>query len=112
MGATRLFVRDSLKVIFPDKADEIQASVDPGEYGMENWWCRWICCFLFMTAVVNDLFETISFANLLFHIPSRPETWISYDVPEVGLDKETIKERYDKTELDFVKFKTAGMPIS
>jgi len=64
-----------------------------------------------MTAVVDDLFETLSFANLLFHIPSKPETWISYELPD-WTDKDTLKERRDKTELDFVKFHTAGMPIS
>lgn len=64
-----------------------------------------------MTAVVNDLFETISFANLLYSVPSSAETWIYYEVPQWA-DKATIKERLDKTELDFVKFRTVGMPLS
>ncbi|CAL1163525.1 unnamed protein product [Cladocopium goreaui] len=30
--STRVFVRDSLKAVFPDLADQIDAKVDPGEY--------------------------------------------------------------------------------
>mmetsp|Transcript_1926 Transcript_1926/g.3505 ORF Transcript_1926/g.3505 Transcript_1926/m.3505 type:complete len:104 (+) Transcript_1926:3-314(+) len=36
LWTTRVFVRDSLKQLFPDRADEIQDVVDPGEYGFGN----------------------------------------------------------------------------
>ncbi|CAK9024303.1 unnamed protein product, partial [Durusdinium trenchii] len=38
--STRVFVKDSLKAIFPDLAEEIDAKVDPGEYGLESYHCR------------------------------------------------------------------------
>mmetsp|Transcript_1456 Transcript_1456/g.4952 ORF Transcript_1456/g.4952 Transcript_1456/m.4952 type:complete len:473 (-) Transcript_1456:189-1607(-) len=106
---TRSFVRDSLKLIFPEKAEEIDQKVDPGEYGMENWYCRMVCCFLFMMAVVDDLRASIELGYLLFLIPSEESYWIRYETPEWA-DKEHAKAVHGWGELDLVKFQIRGMP--
>lgn len=109
LWSTRSFVRDSLKNIFPHKAEEIEQKVDPGEYGMENWWCRVVCCFLFMMAVVDDLRASIELGYLLFLIPSESSYWIRYETPEWA-DKEHAKAVHGWGELDLVKFQIRGMP--
>merc|ERR1712137_642950 len=50
---TRKFVRDSLQVIFPDLSDEIAEKVDPGEYGLEGYYCRLLCIFVFMVGIAD-----------------------------------------------------------
>ena len=47
MWATRMYVRDSFTALFPNRADEIMDAVDPGEYGLESYNLRVICCFVF-----------------------------------------------------------------
>lgn len=63
-----------------------------------------------MMAVVDDLWATMSLANLLVAVPSEAESWITYDVPDWA-DKERVKALHGYTELDFVKFHVAGMPM-
>ncbi|CAE7566707.1 unnamed protein product [Symbiodinium sp. CCMP2592] len=53
--STRIYVRDALKAVFPEKAAEIQELVDPGEYGIESYSCRWLCCALFTATLLGDL---------------------------------------------------------
>ena len=53
---TRIFVRDSFKSLFPDRSEEIEAKIDPGEYGVErtlaylgfNFLGSLFCCFLLL----------------------------------------------------------------
>lgn len=108
--STRAFVHDSLKALFPHKAEEIDELVDPGEYGMENWYCRVCCLFIFTMATYNDLRETLSLMNLLWAVPSKPEKWLSYTTPEFHEDKEEAKKVHGWTELDLVEFHVCGMP--
>mmetsp|Transcript_70509 Transcript_70509/g.181708 ORF Transcript_70509/g.181708 Transcript_70509/m.181708 type:complete len:546 (+) Transcript_70509:141-1778(+) len=108
---TRMFVRDSLKALFPHRADEIHAAADIGEYGLENYWCRSACIFIFMLAVIEDLFSTLNMVETLLHIPSEPETWIKYEEPDWAHDKEKAKAVHGWSELDLVSFQVAGMSI-
>jgi hypothetical protein len=108
--ALRSFVRDSLKSIFPEKAEEIHAKADPGEFGLENYYCRLVCVFIFMMSVVDDLKESVSLVMLLYTAPTRDDMWIEYKVPEWA-DKDYIKKVRDFCELDLVTFRVAGMPI-
>lgn len=107
---TRMFVKQSLQALFPDKAQELEANVDPGEYGLENYWCRLVCVFLFMLALVEDLCGTVELAKTLFYVPTKDESWITYEVPDFA-EKEDVKRVKDLGELDFVKFKVAGIPL-
>lgn len=108
--STRIFVRDALLGLFPEKKDDIKTLADPGEWGVENHWCRLICVFLFMMSVVDDLKGATAMVNLMTNTPNRPDMWISYDVPSWG-DKHYVKEVKDWQELDLVKFKIAALPL-
>lgn len=108
--STRVFVRDSLKaVVFPDLADQIDAKVDPGEYGLESYHCRLACIFIFMLAVVEDLKESLGLGRTLWRLNNRTEPWIKYSLPQWA-SKEEVKKIKDLTELDCVKFQVAGIP--
>lgn len=109
--STRVFVKDSLKAIFPDLAEEIDAKVDPGEYGLESYHCRLACVFLFMLAVAEDLKESIGLARTLWRLPSRSDPWISYSWP-TWASKEEVKKIKEINELDCVKFHVAGIPTA
>lgn len=107
--STRIFIRDSLKAIFPHKASEFDAKIDPGEYGMENYYCRLACIFLFIIYVVDDLMGTLTLLRTLYKLPTKAESWIRYEIP-AWADKEDIKTLNDAGELDFIKFGVAGLP--
>jgi len=108
--STRVFIRDSLKALFPHKADEIDIAGDPGEYGLENYYCRMACCFIFMMSVVQDFKETVGLARVLWMVPTKAEAWISFDEPEWA-KKHEAKVIHGWSELDLVKYKVAGMPL-
>eukprot|EP00439_Symbiodinium_sp_Y106_P086531 s100_g33.t4 len=55
LWTTRVFVRDSFKALFPDRAEDIEEMVDPGEYGLESYYLRMICCFIFVLGLWPDL---------------------------------------------------------
>jgi len=107
--ATRIYVRDSLKAVFPDKEKELMEKVDPGEYGMENYYCRFACLFLFMLSVVDDLAGTYKLARTLWFVPTESRSWISYSYPSWA-EKEEISEIKELGELDFVHLSVAGIP--
>jgi len=127
---TRMFVRDTLNWLLPDKAAAIRSNVVPGEYGIESPLCRVLCVFLFVMAVVDDFAETLNTMLLLWHVPSVPEPWLSYEPPswvtnkEIGeemsrtldfdvnetINKDTAKKVMGVGEIDFVIVRVAGMP--
>lgn len=108
--STRKFVQDSMKAVWPDKADEIDKEIDPGEYGVENYYCRMACVFIFMLAVGDDLAGTIMLARTLLNVPTQAEAWVAYE-PPTWAKKEEVKLIKDLGELDMVKFKVAGIPL-
>lgn len=101
--STRNFVKDSLKLLFPDRRQEIESKVDPGEYGVEAYNCRLLCCFIFIVSVMNDLIQTLDMLRLLYHIPTANEDWFEAND---DTDADT-----DVLDLDNVKVKVAGMPL-
>lgn len=124
----RRFWRDSLLKLFPGMATEIRTNVDPGEYGLEDPWCRIICAFVFTMMLMDDIRDTFGIARLLFNLPTEAGTWISYSVPSEEFPgkqswantlayhggasfKEYVKMSRGLSELDFVSFQVAGMPM-
>jgi len=111
--STRTFVRDSLKMIFPDKADEIDKNVDPGEYGMESYWCRVLCCVLFMMTMVQEARNILTMGYTLYYLPSAPESWIV----ESGHEEEPADAAEDDGPvnedewLEGITLQAAGMPM-
>jgi len=107
--STRLYLRDALNQLFPDRKGDIHSAIDPGEYGVEDYWCRAACIFIFMMAVVDDLRATLNLARLLWIVPTQAESWISYEPPEWA-NKEDAKAVHGWSELDLVRFYVAGIP--
>mmetsp|Transcript_2044 Transcript_2044/g.5941 ORF Transcript_2044/g.5941 Transcript_2044/m.5941 type:complete len:439 (-) Transcript_2044:184-1500(-) len=108
--STRRFVRQALTGLFPDKEQEIMDRVDPGEYGVENNYVRWVCVFIFTMSVMHDLRGSIDMIRILWRLPSSSDSWIEYSVPSWA-SKEEVKERTGKSDIDFVSFQMAGMPL-
>lgn len=98
----RTFVRDSFAALFPDKIDEINAKIDPGEYGVESYWCRLACCFIFMISCMDDLNIIYKIAQLLYKIPTEAGRWIR-PRPNPGYKLHGSIEE--------VEVKIAGMPL-
>jgi len=108
--ATRSFVRDSLRTLFADKIDEIDKTFDPGEYGLENYWVRFVCLFIFMMTGMADLRVSMDLVSILRALPTSAEPWMEYKVPTWDT-KENVKRHLGKGEIDFVTFKLAGMSL-
>jgi hypothetical protein len=125
----RIFFRDNLKMLYPERSSEIDQVADPGEYGVEDDACRTVCVLLFMMVLMDDLGSTLAMIRLLYYVPSEAGSWISYEVPDLQMSdlpdwvsvddvfsngrydqKELAKRVFRKSELDFVRFKVAGMP--
>jgi hypothetical protein len=79
---------------------KVHETFAPGEYGMENYWCRVLACFIFMMAEVRDLFKTCELIAVLWHTPHHGESWV-YKEGSNG----------DGDPLLTLKFRVAGMPI-
>eukprot|EP00439_Symbiodinium_sp_Y106_P082214 s279_g21.t1 len=111
------FVRDSFKLLFPEKEQEIMDKIDPGEYGVESYYLRTVCCFLFVLGLWHDLAGSWDMLDLLWCVPADSER--SQDVRCGRLDEEEIgvsqaytdAALHEMIELDFVQFRVAGMPL-
>eukprot|EP00913_Durusdinium_trenchii_P002333 g2155.t1 len=55
--STRTFVQQSLEVVAP--FSDVSQSVDPGEYGLENFYCRIACISLFLLSTMTDLLDSV-----------------------------------------------------
>jgi len=105
---TRTFIRDALATLFPERESEIYDQVDPGEYGLESYHLRLLCCYLFILGLWSDFKQTLNMLRLIWGVPSEDGLWASYEPPPKS-SKETAAE--PNSELEFIKFKTAGMPV-
>lgn len=99
----RNFVKDTLKDVFPDKIDQVEQMVDPGEYGAESRAVRWLCCFIFMMDVMNELENIVHMVRFFWCVPTEAQSWI--DVVGVHNDDD---EGSIEPEL---QVKVAGMPL-
>lgn len=99
----RNFVKDSLKAVLPDKHEEIDKMVDPGEYGVESYWCRFACCFIFMMSCMGELGIIWKMVELLVQIPSKAESWI---LPRPKTSAEPMLGTIEE-----VQVLIAGMPL-
>jgi len=80
--STRVFVKQSLQTIFPDQAKEIGEKIDPGEFGIEDYWCRLLCCFLFIMTMWQELSNIIDMAELFWYVPAKSESWVGWEDKE------------------------------
>lgn len=104
--SVRMFLRDSLIALMPGQKDEIMANVDPGEYGMENYYGRMMACFLFMLVEVRDLFSIFDLAKLVYEVPTKADDWVC-------LDEKTVDDpdANRSNEIAGLRFQVAGMPL-
>lgn len=93
--STRNFARDSLRMIFPELHDRIDQFMDPGEYGIESYGCRLLCCFIYMISLTSEFFTIVNIVKLFYNVPTKAEMWFEYDPAT-------------QTE---VKVRIAGMPF-
>jgi len=107
--SSRRFMKTALLDLFPDKKDEIEDKVDPGEYGAESRWCRWLCCYLFMMGVMSELRSIFLLGQLLYMIPTEAGEWVSME--ESGVAAATGRRSIHTVEDDALIVKVAGMPL-
>jgi len=101
--STRVFVKQSLEAHFPERIDDINKLVDPGEYGLESYSCRWLCCFIFMMSVMSELFLNFRMLRLLLYVPTKNEPWL--ELRKEDPDADTTNW------LDAAEVKVAGMSL-
>lgn len=108
---TRGFLRDSLQVLFPDRKDEIGEKVDPGEYGLESYWCRLLCIFVFVLQIADEFQNIRELIKFLYQIrrgEADEAPWVQYDsTPQ----ESKPKDDHGNAELEFVQFSVNAMPL-
>lgn len=113
----RVYVRDAMLAIFPEMEEQIMTEIDPGEYGVENNYCRIVCCFIFVMSVINELRRVVDLWRIIWLVPTRKESWVRY-VPHSEFSDEAYVPRsqrgdvgpmYDFKLLRLVRFRVSGM---
>ncbi|CAK9046713.1 unnamed protein product [Durusdinium trenchii] len=105
--ASRSFVRDSMAAIFPEQEEEIRKVADPGEYGVESYYCRLLCCFVFVISITQELDNIIKMMRLLYNIPNEDQPWFI-----LGEEDEDDSDENMEKWLNEVEMKVAGMSRS
>ena len=79
--AVQKFTKQALVDVLPDQEDLINEKVDPGEYGLENRTCRWVCLLLFALAVNHEIQVCFRMMAMLWFLPHAPDKcdWIEID---------------------------------
>eukprot|EP00746_Dinoflagellata_sp_MGD_P003968 gnl/MRDRNA2_/MRDRNA2_107679_c0_seq1.p1 gnl/MRDRNA2_/MRDRNA2_107679_c0~~gnl/MRDRNA2_/MRDRNA2_107679_c0_seq1.p1 ORF type:complete len:434 (+),score=68.72 gnl/MRDRNA2_/MRDRNA2_107679_c0_seq1:62-1363(+) len=74
------FAKQALIDVFPEKQDDIESKVDPGEYGIESFKCRLLCIFLFITSVMPELYGCYHLFMMIWSLPNTPEKsqWLRF----------------------------------
>lgn len=107
---TRVYAQDSFLDIFPEHEDFIHKTVDPGEYGLESYHLRVLCCFVVIVVLWDELGKSVDILEMLWYVPTAAESWVTYETRDAKT-KEEMKRMGGMSELDFVKFRVAGMPL-
>lgn len=99
--AVQKFTKQALLDVLPDKEDTINAKVDPGEYGIENFRCRLVCLFLFTLSVMHEIVTCLRMALLLWSVPSSGEKEMSWiNLKHDGMFGKVV-----------AKYRVGGMPL-
>eukprot|EP00747_Dinoflagellata_sp_TGD_P122926 gnl/TRDRNA2_/TRDRNA2_173708_c2_seq16.p1 gnl/TRDRNA2_/TRDRNA2_173708_c2~~gnl/TRDRNA2_/TRDRNA2_173708_c2_seq16.p1 ORF type:complete len:423 (-),score=53.09 gnl/TRDRNA2_/TRDRNA2_173708_c2_seq16:145-1299(-) len=73
------FVKSSLMSLFPERHDDIDRMIDPGEYGLESWHVRYLSTFIFVMTGLGDLYEVVKFFDLIIKVPNKAESWVDFE---------------------------------
>ena len=63
-------IKTYLLQFFPERAEEINELVNPGEYGVESYYCRWLGCNLLILTVMSDSYCTVKETYLNIKVPT------------------------------------------
>jgi len=110
---TRVYIKEAMLNIFPEKRELIEDRIDPGEYGLESHSCRFICCVLFIMSTIKELYLIANMARLLWNVPTRGESWLEASDNEDGDCSMAADLRIPPDVmkwLNMVRVKVAGMP--
>lgn len=119
--AIQKFVKEAFVQMHPDRLEDINTKIDPGEYGLESYRCRLMCLALFIASVVPEITAVYSLARLLWHIPHDEDTdWVRVHPVESNHaagrsrhpEKGTILKDTDHGQDSEVQYRVAGMPIA
>jgi len=104
--SVRSYMRDTLKAAltgtkYDGLIPDVLTNFNAGEYGLENYWCRLLACFLFMMNEVQDLFKTMQLISLLWLVPNTGQSWI-----QIIDTEDTMADPVKHS-----KFVIAGIPI-
>jgi hypothetical protein len=80
--------------------DQVEEKFDPGEWGMENYFCRLLASFIFMTAEVREFCKTAELLVVLWKTPSRSDSWVH----------RVHCEHWKADPLKSLRFTIAGIP--
>eukprot|EP00931_Biecheleriopsis_adriatica_P066019 TRINITY_DN40443_c0_g1_i1.p1 TRINITY_DN40443_c0_g1~~TRINITY_DN40443_c0_g1_i1.p1 ORF type:complete len:438 (-),score=69.91 TRINITY_DN40443_c0_g1_i1:197-1510(-) len=105
LWAGRKYLKECLLALFPELILDIEDKVDPGEYGLESYALRLICCWIFLIGIWPDFLNSIELFDVLWVTPNRADPWIIYD------RKGAAKAAEDADPLDFIRFRVAGTPV-
>lgn len=103
---TRKFMRDSLKVLFPDMKDLIDDQVQPGEYGIESYYCRLLCVFVFVLQIADEFQNIRDLVWFLWKVPNEEALWVAFDSEAPPPEDDP----HGQKELDNITFRVAGIP--
>lgn len=106
--STRMFFRDSLLAIFNatehrNLTHAVQRNVDPGEYGLENAVCRWVCVFILGAQCQIEINEMLNVSLIIRRVPTRSDSWL---VHRGSSDGEPCSK-----DIGDVSFRIAGIPL-
>merc|ERR1719262_389051 len=77
-------MKDALMAIFPDMKDKIDSNLDPGEYGIESYYCRLLCIFVFVLQIADEFQNIRQLCKTLRLLPreeAQESPWVQYKPP-------------------------------
>lgn len=101
-----MFVRDSLLKVFEGDHNittRIRDKIDPGEYGLESWLCRWICIVILGFQLQGDINAMFNLLHVVWKIPRFNQAWLVH---------KGCASDEDSHGLDDVAFRVRGMSLA
>eukprot|EP00930_Biecheleria_cincta_P030668 TRINITY_DN21245_c0_g1_i1.p1 TRINITY_DN21245_c0_g1~~TRINITY_DN21245_c0_g1_i1.p1 ORF type:complete len:260 (+),score=35.68 TRINITY_DN21245_c0_g1_i1:1-780(+) len=98
------YVKRALLETFPDKEHLINQKVDIGEYGMENYWCRFTTIVLFVMSMLPEIAACQNYIRFFLEIPTAGESWLKSAKCEVASDAKN-------DPWGQITFQVSGMPL-
>jgi len=103
--AIQKFVKQALLDVVPDQEDLINAKVDPGEWGVENKYCRLSVVLCFFMSMVPEVGSIVEYVRVIMRLPTQNESWIRFS----NLDSAKTGEEVNPWEK--VSFQVSGIPL-